>query len=66
MYIIGYSGDMKTLKPKRWTIGRLVIIRYRFYRETLVGVIFTHEHRYRRSVEIMTGRSNYVFYIGEP
>jgi hypothetical protein len=54
---------MKNLQPKRWRLGRLVIIRYRFYRETLVGVIFAHEHGYRRSLEVMTGRSNYVFYF---
>ena len=56
---------MGKLKPKRWRIGRLVIIRYVFYRETLFGVIFSHEHRYRRNLEIMTGRSNYVFFFGE-
>jgi hypothetical protein len=65
MYIIGYSGDMKKLQPKRWRLGRLVIIRYVFMNESLVGVIFGNERSYRRTVEVMTGRSNYVFYIGE-
>jgi hypothetical protein len=54
---------MDKLKPQQWRIGRLRIIRYVLHNETLVGVIFAHEHGYRRSLEVMVGRSNYVFYI---
>jgi hypothetical protein len=54
---------MRKVQPKRWRIGRLRIIRYVFYRETLVGVILAHEHGYRRSLEVMTGRCNYVFQV---
>jgi hypothetical protein len=54
---------MKKREARRWRVGRLLIIRYPLHNETLVGVIFAHEHGYRRSLEVMVGRSNYVFYI---
>ena len=54
---------MKNREPKRWRVGRLIVIRYWLQNESLFGVIFAHEHGHRRMVEVMVGRFNYVFYV---